>query len=773
MSHDRRVDIRISGMSCAACAARIEKALRALPGGRHAVVNFPAAAATIRGTDLAPEHVIDAIRSLGYGATIADDDSATEPRDSAEHARHLLIAAALAATVVVLAMSHGGLGFISPAASAWTQLALTTPVVAWFGRRFFINAWRGLKHASAGMDTLIALGTGAAYIASALATAAPRLFREAHPPVFFESAAVIIVLVLFGRNLEARAVRRTGSAIRALIALAPRTARVRRDAKETEIPIDAVIVGDRVIIRPGEKFPVDGRVEEGDSAADESMLTGESLPVEKRPGSPVFAATLNTLGSLTVLAEKVGAATVHQHIIRLVREAQATKAPIARFADRVAGAFVPIVLIIAAAAAVAWLLLAAPHARVEMALTASVAVLIISCPCALGLATPTALIVALGRAAERGILIRNAAALESLHRVNAIVLDKTGTITEGRPALTAIHPTAPFTEPQLLSLAAGVERLSEHPIAKAIVRAAEDQGLRIPNATQFKAAVGGGAEARVDARHVLVGTRDYLESQGIKPTPPDAPVSTPAGCPGLAGSAARPGESATTPGLAADGETGASAAEPGHPPSSGSIVHVAVAGADAGVLVVSDRIRPDSADAIARLRSLGLRIAMLTGDAHETAHAVARETGIDDFSARVLPADKADFVRHLKSQGLRVAMVGDGINDAPALAAADAGIAMGSGADAAIESADIAIIRGGVAPVVEAIALSHATFRTIRANLFWAFIYNVAAIPLAAGALYPFTGWLLSPMIAGAAMAFSSISVVLNSLRLRRLPPAR
>ncbi|MBL9148121.1 MAG: copper-translocating P-type ATPase [Phycisphaerae bacterium] len=771
-------------MSCAGCASRIEKRLGKSPGVGSAHVNFATKVATVRydPSQTTPATLGRAVEDLGYRAIVpptmprAEHEHAGHGHDAGErdriahghddHTAHMdvgegearellrktVIGAVLSVPVLVIAMSHGSIAWLNVSWINWLQLALTTPVMFWCGARFFRSALMGARHFSANMDTLVALGTGAAYLYSLAATGWPAFFasatRAAGPgeshgehavaamggmvmvPVYYEAAAVIIVLILLGKYLEARATSRTSAAIRRLIGMQPATARVIRGGVETEVRVETVVVGDTVLIRPGEKIPVDGRVESGASAVDESMLTGESVPVEKETGSEVFGATLNTTGALRVVATKVGRDTALQQIVRLVQEAQGSKAPIARLVDRISGIFVPIVIAIAIGTFVVWWFASPMESRLSMALVTAVSVLVIACPCALGLATPTAIMVGTGRGAERGILIKGGEALETAHKLSTIVLDKTGTITEGKPALTDGVPGAGFTEEELLRFAASAERTSEHPLAAAIVRGAIARGLAPVDPTGFRAIVGHGVEATVEGRSVLVGKASLLSERGI-----------------LVTLAERAGE------LAAAGKTP---------------MFVAVDGHEAGIVAVADRVKPESRDAVARMHGIGLRVVMMTGDNRRTAETVAAQVSVDEVFAEVLPKDKAEKVRELQERGEVVGMVGDGINDAPALAQANVGMAIGTGTDVAIESSDITLIRGDLRSVPEAIALSHATMRTIKQNLFWAFIYNVLGIPVAAGVLYPFTGWLLSPIIASAAMAFSSVSVVLNSLRLRR-----
>ncbi|HEX2837374.1 MAG TPA: heavy metal translocating P-type ATPase [Phycisphaerales bacterium] len=793
-----RCDLPIEGMTCASCAVRIERRLAKQAGVSSASVNFATKVATVKYDPAAtrPEALAKAVDDIGYKAIVPAAPSSSphpshgqhghdhaammrEPaphgpqshahsRDAAvgeeDHSAHMnvgeaearrllvkiIVGASLSLPVLVIAMSHGTIEAFNVPGINWLQLALTTPVLFWCGWQFFRSAWKGLRHFSANMDTLVAMGTGAAYVYSLAATVWPSFFAgvtfgAAHAggeaggahtvPVYFEAAAVIIVLILLGKYFEARATGRTTAAIKRLIGMQPKTARVLRDGIDGDVPIEAVVVGDRVLVRPGEKIPVDGTVESGQSAVDESMLTGESVPVEKKAGDSVFGATMNTTGALRLVATKVGADSALQQIVRLVQEAQGSKAPIARLADKISGVFVPIVIAIALATFVIWWFASPVDSRLSMALVTAVSVLIIACPCALGLATPTAIMVGTGRGAQKGILIKGGEALETAHKLTAIVLDKTGTITHGKPAVTDVITAlgGHLDERELLQLAASAEQHSEHPLAAAIVREAAVRGLPLTEPMGFQAVVGHGVEASVDGRVVLVGKAALLEQRGIQST--------------LAERAA---------GLAAMGRTP---------------MFVAVDGREAGIVAVADTIRPESKEAIETMRGLGLRVVMMTGDNRLTAEAVASQVGVDQVFAEVLPKDKADKVKALQAEGHIVGMVGDGINDAPALAQADVGLAVGTGTDVAMESADITLMRGDLRAVPQAIALSHETMRVIRQNLFWAFIYNVVGIPIAAGVLFPVTGWLLSPIIASAAMAFSSVSVVLNSLRLmRRLP---
>jgi Cu+-exporting ATPase len=750
-----RLDVPVMGMSCAACASRIEGALRDAPGVDSASVNFATARATVtyHPATTTPELLRDAVRGQGYDlllpavdARVEDiEDVATKAQED-EYLRvrtRFVVAAVLTTPVVFLAMAGHAVpsleAMLSIPARPWVELALTTPVLFWAGRDFFTGAWAAARHRAADMNTLVALGTFAAFAYSAVATMFPgwlSLAAGGHaghtPVVYYEAAASIITLILLGNMLQSRATTRTRGAIQALMGLSPKTARIERDGTEHDVPISDVRVGDVVLVRPGEKVPVDGTVMDGGSNVDESMLTGEPLPVAKAKGDTVIGGTLNGTGSFRFTATKVGADTVLQQIVRLVREAQGSKAPIQSLADRISGVFVPVVVCIAIATFVAWFVAAPVETRLVQAVLAAVSVLIIACPCALGLATPTAIMVGTGRGAQAGILIKGGAALEAAHRVTAVVLDKTGTVTEGKPTVTDVIPARGMAERDLLRLAASAERASEHPIAAAIVRAAGDRDLAANRPESFQAIAGRGLEATVEGKMVLVGTARLLRERGIDPDTADASR------------------------FAEDGKTP---------------VLVAVDGTFAGTLAVADPIKPTSKEAVGMLKALGLEVVMLSGDARRTAEAVARDVGIARVVAEVLPEEKASAIIELQREGHVVAMVGDGVNDAPALAAADVGIAMGSGTDVAIEAADVTLVRGDLRGVADAIALSKATMRTVRQNLFFAFVYNVLGIPVAAGVLYPFTGWLLSPILASAAMALSSVSVVTNALRLRGFTP--
>jgi len=753
-SQVKRIDLSIEGMSCAGCARRIEVGLSKTPGVHKASVNFATATATV---EYSPERLDSAdlraaIESLGYravatspSAAFSDPGQARDAGDQLALRRRFWVAAGLLLPVLATAMSHGAIPLFDSHAINWLQWALTTPIVLYCGGPFYRGAWIALRRGAADMNTLIALGTGAAYLYSVAATVWPGLFTAAAaghshaggpaPPVYFEAAGAIIALVLLGRLLESRARDRAGEAIRRLVGLQPKTARVIRDGLQRDVPVEEVVPGDLVVVRPGERIPVDGVVCDGASAVDESMLTGESLPVEKTPGCQVFGATINRTGAFQFRATKVGSETALQQIVRLVREAQGSKAPIARLADVVSGVFVPVVLAVAAATFAVWFAVAPEETRWTLALVNAVSVLIIACPCALGLATPTAIMVGTGRGAELGVLIKGGEALETAHKVQTVVFDKTGTLTRGQPAVTDLAPADGWSEESLLRLAASAERVSEHPLGEAIVRAAAERKIDLDEAVDFRAVAGHGVEARIRGRTVLLGNARLLRQQGI---------------------AVEGWADGRLAELASAGKT---------------LVFAAADGRLAGVLAVADPIKPEAKSAVDLLRRMGLEIVIITGDAQRTAEAVARQIGLQQVFAEVLPQGKVELVRRLQAGNKVVAMVGDGINDAPALVQADVGIAIGTGADVALEAADIALLRDDLGGVATAIGLARATVRTIRQNLFWAFLYNAVAIPVAAGALYPLFGWLLSPILASAAMSFSSVSVVTNSLRLRRFKP--
>jgi Cu+-exporting ATPase len=673
------------------------------------------------------------------GMALEPEAVSAEPAPNAELAdmtRRFWICLALALPVFVLEMSMGMIHIASDV-SNWLQLALTT-LVLWCTNVFYVRAWRSLVTRRLNMFTLIALGVGTAWLASVAAVLAPGLFppayrdAEGHVPVYFEAAATISVLVLLGQVLELRARAQTSGAIRALLALTPKTARrLAADGADEEVQICHIRVGDRLRVRPGEKVPVDGEVLEGRASIDESLVTGEAMPATKEPGATVVAGSINRSGALVMRAEKVGADTLAARIVQLVSQAQRSRAPVQRLADQVSGWFVPAVILAAVLAAAAWSLLG-PEPRLAHALAAAVSVLIIACPCALGLATPMSIMVGLGRGAGAGVLIRNAEALERFEKVDVLAFDKTGTLTEGRPALVAIEAAAGVEEAELLRLAASLERSSEHPLADAIVRAAAERGLALSQAAGFDSPPGEGVLGVVDGRPVALGGARFMAAQGVDATSMRERADA----------------------LAAEGA---------------STVFAAVDGRLAGVLAIADPVRASSAAAVQALKASGVRLVMLTGDNRAAAAAIGRRLGIEDVRAELRPEDKAGALQALRAEGRRIAMAGDGINDAPALAAADVGIAMGAGSDAAIETADLTLLGGDLEALVRARRLSRAVMANIRQNLVLAFAYNAAGVPIAAGVLYPALGWLLSPQIAAAAMALSSLSVIANALRLRAL----
>jgi P-type Cu+ transporter len=751
----RIVSFPVDGMTCASCVNRVTRFLSRVDGVAEANVNLATESATVR-FDARRVQLADlaaAVEAAGYAARlehVADDrprDAASiatsrAERDEAAISRlaalrfHLAIAALLTLPLLLgLARITVAPWLPAPLSNAWLQLALATPVQFWAGWPFYVGAWRALRHRTADMNTLIALGTSAAYAYSVVAIAAPSFVtgsgRGGEPALYFDTAAVIVTLILLGRYLEARARSHTSEAIRSLVRLAPRTARIVVGDAERDVPIEGVTVGHLVRVRPGERIAVDGVVVAGASGVDESMITGESLPVAKAAGASVVGGTVNTTGTIDFRATRVGSDTILARIVQLVAQAQGSRAPIQRLADAITGWFVPAVLGLAALTFVAWLV-AGPS--FNLALLNAVAVLIIACPCALGLATPTSIMVGMGKGAQAGILFRDAEALEMLGAVDVMVLDKTGTLTEGRPRVADIHwaddtPDLRQQDEALATIAAA-ERASEHPLADAIVRHVAERGVTIPAATDFESEPGGGVRAVVNGRRVTVGRIDFVSAAGVDVAALRAAVD-------------------------AAGESGATAA------------CAAIDGVAVAVLTIADAARESSADAVARLRALGLEVAMLTGDSARTAQAIARRVGIDKVIADVRPDGKAAAVRALRGTRSRVAMVGDGVNDAPALASADVGIAMGSGTDVAIEAAGVTLVRPDLVGVSAAVRLSRATMRNIRQNLFWAFAYNVVLIPVAMGALYPFSGWLLDPVLAASAMALSSVTVVTNALRLR------
>jgi Cu+-exporting ATPase len=655
--------------------------------------------------------------------------------------RRFCIGGVLALPVFLLAMAHlipslGHEGWVMGDTSRWIQFLLSTPVVLWAGWPFFERGWHSIVTRHLNMFTLIAIGVGTAYVFSAVVMLAPNAFPASFAAdgkigIYFEAAAVIVLLVLLGQVLELRARSKTGSALRALLNLAPKTARVVQDGEERDMPPESIQAGAKLRVRPGEKIPVDGVLLEGETSVDESMISGEPIPVGKIAGDKVIGGTLNTTGSFLMQAEHVGSETMLARIVKMVADAQRSRAPIQALADKVAGYFVPTVLAVAVLTFIIWIWLG-PQPRFAHAIVNAVAVLIIACPCALGLATPMSVMVGIGRGAQAGILIRNAEAIEVLEKVTVVVLDKTGTLTEGKPRLTQIVPVNGVTEDELLIAAASVEQNSEHPLAAAIVHGAKERNLKFQLVTDFNSVTGGGVVGKIDGREIAVGKLTFLQDRGVA---------------GLAVLEAK----ATA--LQADGQT---------------VIFVAINGKAAGILAVSDPIKTSTPEAIAQLHKLGLKIIMLTGDNERTANAVAKKLGLDQVEAGVAPQEKHERIKQLRQQGKIVAMAGDGINDAPALAAAHVGIAMGTGTDVAMESAGITLVRGDLRGIAQAIRLSRSMMRNIRQNLFFAFAYNALGIPIAAGLLYPFFDLLLSPVIAGAAMSLSSVSVIANALRLRR-----
>lgn len=733
------IRLSIGGMSCAGCVSAVEMALRGVPGVDEANVNFAEHTAVVAGNAEATT-LIAAIRAAGYEAAELKSAADESQKELAEQAYYqgLLRKSALAAAVgfplMLLDVLHIMPHLHGSGQVFWMVVSIISLLVLYFaGGDYYRGAWKSARHGSANMDTLIALGTGSAWVYSSVITFAPAVVPELARHVYFEAALIIIALLKFGAALEMRARGKTSQAIKRLIGLQPKTARVVRNGMELDIPIDQVGLDETLRVRPGEKIAVDGVLIDGHSAIDEAMLTGEPMPVEKRPGDEVAGGTLNTSGTFLMRATRIGADTSLARIIEMVRQAQGAKPAIGRLVDRIAAVFVPIVLIIAAITFLAWFTLG-PEPRASYIFLTTMTVLIIACPCALGLATPIAIMVGVGKAAEYGILIRNGDALQRAGQLTTIVLDKTGTITEGRPALTLLQPSPGVSEAQLLQWAASVESGSEHPLAAAIVHGAELRGITLLPITNFSSHAGQGVSAEVDNQIILIGNQHFMTERGI-------PLGD------FIGQATQLARDAQTP------------------------MFIAANNQMAGLLSVADPIKSDSAAAITRLHAAGLQVVLLTGDNRATAEAVARQVGIDQVIAEVLPADKIAKIAELQQAGQIVAMVGDGINDAPALARADVGFAIGTGTDVAIESADVALMRGSLHGVADAIRISQATLRNIKQNLFGAFIYNIVGIPLAAGALYPFTGMLLNPMIAGAAMALSSVTVVTNANRLRFYKP--
>ncbi len=738
MSDKHTIHLSIAGMSCAGCVATVEKALQAVAGVESASVNFAEHSAMVTG-DAAADVLVGAVVDAGYKAAqmIGPEDAAGRELAEFAHYRGLLRRAVAAALVGVPLMVCGWLGWLPVPATAavswfWVLVgAATLGVLAYSGGHFFRGAWAALRKHSASMDTLIALGTGSAWLYSMAVVLFPDAIPSLARHAYFEAAAVILALVNFGGALEMKARGRSSEAIRRLLGIQPATARVLRDGTELDVPIEQVGLDETVRVLPGEKLPVDGMIIEGHSSIDESMLTGEPLPVEKGAGDRVVGGTLNTAGSFLMTATHIGRDTVLAHIIDMVRTAQGSKPPVGRLADRVAGVFVPAVLLIAIATFLVWFNFG-PEPRVGYSIVTAITVLVIACPCALGLATPISIMVSIGKAAGQGILIRNGESLQRARQVTTVVLDKTGTVTEGQPGVTATTPVPGRDAPGLLAFAASVETGSEHAMAAAILAASRERGIEPLRVENFRAIAGQGVEGDVGGQRILLGNAGLLQDRGVAVMPLQAAYD----------------------GQAALGR---------------SSVFVAVDGVLAGMLTVADPVKPDSKSAIRRLQSRGLRVVMLTGDARATAQAVAAEVGIRDVVAGLLPDGKAAHVAALQARGEVVAMVGDGINDAPVLALADVGFALGSGTDVAIESADITLMGSSLHAVADAIEISRATVRNIWQNLFGAFVYNSLGIPVAAGVLFPVTGLLLNPVIAGAAMALSSVTVVSNANRLRRM----
>ncbi|MEX5566040.1 heavy metal translocating P-type ATPase [Pseudophaeobacter sp. 1A16562] len=742
------VTLNVESMSCASCVGRVDKALEAVPGVLDVNVNLASETATVRYAEgaVTPAELIAASKDAGYPATVAEaaggeDRTARKAEEARSLARRMAYAAALALPVFVVEMG----GHVFPTFHHWInatigqqtswllQFALTTLVLIGPGRIFYLKGFPALLKGAPDMNSLVAVGTGAAYLYSVVATFLPALLPDAVRAVYFEAAAVIVVLILLGRFLEARAKGRTGAAIQKLLGLQVRTARVMRGGESTEVSVDELVQGDIIVVRPGERIAVDGEVIEGSSHVDESMLTGEPVPAEKTAGDAVTGGTVNGAGSLQFRATRVGGDTTLSQIIRMVEEAQGAKLPIQGLVDRITLWFVPAVMAAATLTILVWLIFG-PSPALTLALVAGVSVLIIACPCAMGLATPTSIMVGTGRAAEMGVLFRKGDALQQLDTVEVVALDKTGTVTEGRPELTDLVLATGFERAEVLSKIAAVEERSEHPIAEAIVRAARAEGAPRAEAGDFTSVTGHGVRAMVDGAQVLVGADRFMAREGIDTAALSAQETE----------------------LAKRGRTA---------------LYAAVDGRLAAVIGVADPVKPASRAAIAALHEKGLKVAMITGDKRETAEAIARETGIDHVIAGVLPDGKVAALDELR-QGRQIAFVGDGINDAPALAHADVGIAIGTGTDVAIESADVVLMSGDLRGVVNAFEVSRRTMRNIRQNLFWAFGYNTALVPVAAGVLYPAFGVLLSPMLAAGAMALSSVFVLTNALRLRRVAPA-
>jgi Cu+-exporting ATPase len=741
-----KVVLPIQGMTCASCVKKVENALSSVKGVVQAGVNFATERATV---EYIPEVVTikdlkKAVQDIGYQVLEVKEEDLVEKERLVREAelsllkKKFIIGALLLVPILIFmygaSLLENWVG-LSREANFFIQFLLATPVQFWAGWQFYVGFWKATKHKTSDMNTLIAVGTSAAYLYSLIVTFVPHriMVKGLMMDVYYDTSAAIIVLILLGRFLEARAKGKTSEAIKKLIGLQPKTARVIRNGNEVDIPVEEVVVGDIVIVRPGEKIPVDGILREGHSSVDESMVTGESLPVEKKSGDAVIGATINKTGTFKFEATKVGKDTVLAQIVRLVQEAQGSKPPIARMVDVIASYFVPVVISIAIITFIVWYFFG-PHPALTYAFLNFVAVLIIACPCALGLATPTSIMVGTGKGAENGILIRGAEALETAHQLNTIVLDKTGTLTKGEPSVTDIIESEKFSKKEILTLAASAEKGSEHPLGESIVKKAKEENLSLLDSKNFQAIAGHGIEATIGSKRVLLGNLRLMEEKKVNLN-------------GLSNKAEQ---------LSNEGKTS---------------MFLAVDGEAAGIIAVADTLKENSKKAVEAFHRMGLEVVMLTGDNQRTAKAIANQIGVDRVLAEVLPEMKAEEVRRLQSGDRKVGMVGDGINDAPALAQADVGIAIGTGTDVAMESSDITLIGGDLRGIVTAIALSKATIRNIKQNLFWAFAYNTVLIPVAAGVLFPFFGILLNPIFAAGAMAFSSVTVVSNALRLRRFKP--
>jgi Cu+-exporting ATPase len=739
-----KVLLPIQGMTCASCVNKVQKALNSVKGVVHADVNFATERASVEyiSEEVSIRDLKKVVEEAGYQVLEVKEEDIVEKERLAREAElsrlRLKFISGAILLVPILILMYGAFwrnGLIMQEVNFFLQFLLATPVQFWAGWQFYVGFWKATKHKTSDMNTLIAVGTSAAYLYSLIVTFVPHriMVKGLMLDVYFDTSAAIIVLILLGRFLEARAKGKTSEAIKKLIGLQPKTARVLRSGNESDIPVEEVVSGDIIIVRPGEKIPVDGVVKEGYSSVDESMVTGESLPVEKKSSDPVIGATMNKTGTFKFEATKVGKNTVLAQIVRLVQEAQGSKPPIARLVDVIASYFVPVVISVAIVTFIVWYLFG-PHPALTYAFLNFVAVLIIACPCALGLATPTSIMVGTGKGAENGILIRGAEALEVAHQLNTIVLDKTGTLTKGEPSVTDIIESEKFTKKDILTFAASAEKGSEHPLGEAIVKKAREEGLNLLSSKDFEAIAGHGIEATLDSKRILLGNLRLMEERKVILN-------------GLLEKAEQLSNEGKTP------------------------MFLAVEGEVAGIIAVADTVKENSKKAVEALHRMGLEVVMLTGDNQRTAKAIANQIGIDRVLAEVLPEMKAEEVRRLQSEGKKVGMVGDGINDAPALAQADVGIAIGTGTDVAMESSDITLIGGDLRGVVTAIALSKATIRNIKQNLFWAFAYNTILIPVAAGVLFPFFGILLNPIFAAGAMAISSVTVVSNALRLRGFKP--